>query len=218
MRLSDRLASLLDREADAAADLRRYFSEGPDGPLFSGSRFERLGGGGDRPEVADTFTADDVVAVSMLSVQITGHIAIEILERRNERLGDLLACIPMDKPLVDLEPGELGDDWPVRAAYRELVNIDGVGETTATKLLARKRPQLVPILDSVVTRELAVVHGQYWRPLYEWLRADDRAQHDRLVRIRDAAHIGSDISVLRVFDVLAWMVGSNYATSSRRSP
>ncbi len=148
----------------------------------------------------------------MLSVQIRGRVAIELLERRNERLSELLTHIPVNTPLVDLEPDELGDDWPVRAAYRELMNIDGVGETTATKLLARKRPHLVPILDSVVTRELSVVNGQYWRPLHDWLRADDRAQHGRLMRIRDAAGVGSDISVLRLFDVLAWMVGGNHVT------
>lgn len=37
----------------------------------SGAYFERLGGGGNRPETACTFTAQDLLAVSMLSVAST---------------------------------------------------------------------------------------------------------------------------------------------------
>ncbi|WP_268267504.1 DUF6308 family protein [Streptomyces coriariae] len=45
-------------------DLRRYFGIGmpPGGVPFTGSRFEHLVGGGDRPEVADRIMAEDLVA------------------------------------------------------------------------------------------------------------------------------------------------------------
>ncbi|WP_245936397.1 DUF6308 family protein [Streptomyces cahuitamycinicus] len=39
--------------------------------LNTGSRFEHLAGGGDRQAVANTVTADDLIAVQTLSVRIT---------------------------------------------------------------------------------------------------------------------------------------------------
>ncbi len=197
----------------AVAALQRYFAPLPTGG-FTGAYFERLGGGGDRADVADTFTAEDVVAVSMLSVTVPAPAALQLLEARGPELSDLLVKIPTDTALADLTADEVGDSWLVRDAYRALLAIPGIGETTATKLLARKRPHLVPILDGVVTDELSVVRGRYWAPLHAWLTANDRAQHRRLKELRLAAGLGPEVSVLRFFDVLAWMVGSGYLTSS----
>lgn len=211
MQVSDRVTELLrqEREQDAVRLLQTYFAPRPEG-RYSGAYFERLGGGGDRPEVADTFTADDLVAVSLLAVDIGGDAALDLLVTRRDRLGALLREIPRDVALADLTADEVGDGWTVRPLYRELMSIGGLGETSVTKLIARKRPHLVPILDSVVADELGVVKGRYWRPLHEWLVADDRRMHRRLESLRETAGIGADISVLRVFDVLVWMVGKGY--------
>jgi hypothetical protein len=54
-----------DLREQAVLDLRRYFK------TFSGRRFERFDEGGDRPDVADSFTLADVVAVMMLSIRWT---------------------------------------------------------------------------------------------------------------------------------------------------
>ena len=214
MQISERLEALLapGDEQVAVAALRRYFAPLPAGG-FTGAYFERLGGGGDRPDVANTFTSDDIVAVSMLSVPVPAAAALQLLEARGPELSDLLAKIPTDVAFAELTADEVGDVWPVRDAYRELLAVPGIGETTATKLLARKRPHLVPILDAVVTAELSVVKGRYWVPLHAWLTADSRAQHRRLEELRLAAGLGPEVSVLRVFDVLAWMAGSGYLTS-----
>ncbi|WP_268245862.1 DUF6308 family protein [Streptomyces chryseus] len=61
---------------------RRYFGIGlPLGvAAFTGSRFEHLAGGGGRPEVADTVTAEDLVAVQTLSVTVPAPVALDILE------------------------------------------------------------------------------------------------------------------------------------------
>ena len=65
--VKERIEAHLDHAASGR--LARYFF----GPKPStGRRFERFAGGGDRPEVAHHFTAEDFVAVSMLSVQIAG--------------------------------------------------------------------------------------------------------------------------------------------------
>ena len=215
MILSPRLQRLLEPDsADrAAALLRRYFTPRPVGE-FTGAHFERLGGGGDRPEIADQFTAEDLIAVSMLSVSVVGDAALEILETRRQRLREMLRAIPTGVALADVSAADLGDAWAVRTLYGELLTIADIGETTATKLLARKRPHLVPILDSVVTQELSIVHGQFWLPLRDWLAADDRANHKHLESLRSQAGLGQDISALRVFDVLTWMTGKGYANTS----
>ena len=188
--LSPRLQTLLEpASADrAAALLRRCFTPRPVGK-FTGAHFERLGGGGDRPQIADEFTT------------------------RQRRLHEMLRAIPTDVALADLPAADLGDTWPVRPLYRELLSIPDVGETTACKLLARKRPHLVPILDSVVTQELSIERGLFWLPLHDWLVADDRANHLNLESLRSRAGLGPDISVLRVFDVLTWMTGKGYANT-----
>lgn len=211
MQLSERLEALLapGGEKVAVAVLQRYFAPLPAGG-YTGAYFERLGGGGDRPDVADTFTPDDIVAVSMLSVTVPAPAVLQLLEARRPEMSDLLAKIPTDVALAELTADEVGDAWPVRDVYRELLAIPGIGVTTATKLLARKRPHLVPVLDAVVTAELSVVKGRYWVPLHAWLTADECAQHRRLKQLRLAAGLGPEVSVLRVFDVLAWMVGSGY--------
>lgn len=209
MIFSNRLSSLLDpRSADrAACVLQAYFEPG----AYTGAHFETFAGRGDRPESVNTFTADDVVALSLLSIALPGSAVLEILEGQAATLAEGLADIPADVELVDLDPADLGPTWPVRALYKQLMGIHGIGETAATKLLARKRPHLVPILDSVVTAELTIVNGQLWQPLHEWLTADDRANDNHVRALRSKAGLDNRASVLRVFDILAWMVGTGAA-------
>lgn len=209
MRVSDRLARLLDptQEERAACVLRAYFSPG----RYTGAHFERFAGGGDRADVAHRFDADDLVAVSMLSISIPGGTALELLEHRSERLQELLEALPTDVEFADLDPEVVGSAWPARALYRELTAIKDIGETAATKLMARKRPHLVPILDSVVTAELSIEKGRLWEPLHAWLTRDGRANERHLRAVRDRAGLSKEISVLRVFDILTWMTGTGDA-------
>ena len=63
--------------------VKRYFATDTAGrAYYSGAHFEQIGGGGDRPEVADEFTAEDLLAVTMLSVRIEGYHALEILHHQ----------------------------------------------------------------------------------------------------------------------------------------
>jgi hypothetical protein len=210
--ISDRLAQLLAPEGAerAAGVLRAYFTPRPPG-RFTGAWFERFAGGGDRPEIADHFTADDLIAVSMLSVQVVGDAALEILHTRRDRLRALLQQIPTDVALADLSTDQVGASWPVRRAYVELLATADIGPTTASKLLARKRPHLVPIYDSVVDHELALKDRELWAPLHAWLTSAGRANHRHLLELRDLAGLGHEISALRIFDVLTWMTGQGYA-------
>ncbi|MFC9907005.1 DUF6308 family protein [Rhodococcus sp. NPDC127593] len=84
----------------------------------------------------------------------------------------------------------------------------GIGQTKATKLIARKRPRLYPIWDSVVSQVLGTERS-HLNPVREALRADGGALHHRLLSLREEAGLPEEISALRVFDVIAWMDGKN---------
>jgi hypothetical protein len=197
-------------ESSAVELLRDYFTPLPTG-RFSGAHFESFGGGGDRPAVANTFTADDLVAVTTLGVTLSGDAAIALLETRSSEFSELLGPITVERAFAELTFDDIGEDWAVRAAYRSLITLPGVGQTKATKLLARKRPHLVPIQDSVITAELGVTSA-YWKPLHRWLTDNGAANAARLEHLREQAGLGLRISVLRTFDVLAWRVGSGKTT------
>lgn len=204
---STRLAALLSTsQLDRAADVvRRYFAP-REGGGFTRTYFEWLGGGGDRAEVADVFTAEDLVAVSMLSVRVEGAAAIDILSRRADRLSELLRAVPIGVSLAELAADDLRKSWAPRAVYRELRSVGSIGPTTASKLLARKRPHLVPSTTRWWTAS-SLVRRDLCRPLHAWLVADGGGNACHLAQIRDRADV-PDISLLRIFDILAWMTGS----------
>ncbi|MDO8150183.1 DUF6308 family protein [Isoptericola sp. b408] len=196
------------RRADAVQHLQRYFRDVTATSGWAGSRFERLAGGGDAPGVVDHFTADDLVAVSLLSVEVPPLAALQILESRKREIDTLLAALPDRVDLVDVDPSTIDESWPAWRLWSELRSVPGIGWVTAGKLLARKRPHLVPVYDTVVQRAVNP-DGSFWVWLASALRADDRALHRHLLSLREEAGIGHDISALRVFDVAVWMDNQN---------
>ncbi|WP_316525760.1 DUF6308 family protein [Kitasatospora brasiliensis] len=206
-----------DTEA-AVALLRAYFTRqrAKGGAYYSGAHFERLAGGGDRPETADGFTADDLVAITMLSVSVDAHGAVELLTDPDGHWHRLLSAIPRDARLEDPACAPLiAPDGPATELWERLVNPrgaypgkpDGVGAVVAGKLLARKRPHLIPVYDIRVKTlfRRPKVDATFWSALADALRADGGALHARLAELRRKSGIGEDIGVLRVLDVIAWM-------------
>src|SRR5690625_271645 len=99
-------AILLPANRDRAVGLlRRYFGLDGSTPL-TGSRFERLGGGGDAPANADRITAQDIVALSMLSIRVPGRAARRLLEDEAfiEGTREHLSELPTDLDLADADP------------------------------------------------------------------------------------------------------------------
>jgi hypothetical protein len=134
----------------ACRDLRLYFGVGLGRgklPPFTGGRFEFLDGGGDRPDACNRFTASDILSIEMLSVQLPPLVALDLLEGAlGEEAAVLLKQIPTSVPLWDDEAeGLIEDDGPADSVWRLLESQDGVGWVTAGKLLARKRPSLIPV-------------------------------------------------------------------------
>ncbi|MDT0434969.1 DUF6308 family protein [Streptomyces sp. NPDC005840] len=171
---------------------------------YTGSRFERLGGGGDRPETADTVTADDLVAVQTLSVSVPSRVALDLLEGGLGRdLRELLRRVPRDLDMADAARTDLDRNSPAHAAWELLRGQDKVGWVVAGKILARKRPRLVPVYDSVVRCALGAPR-EFWLGLHGALRADGRALHTGLLELRDRAGVPGTVGALRVCDVLIW--------------
>lgn len=203
-----RLPRVLSDHFRAVECLRSYFAGASDRPQFTGSHFDSFAGGGDRPDVAHQFTTEDIVAVSMLSVRVSAHAAIELLGRRSQDvMGTLLREVPTDLDLIDAAESEIGDRSPLAYLWRELRLLPGVGPVIASKLLARKRPRLVPIRDKIVLAELNHPGVGYWRDLQHALREDGCRLAHELTDIRDHAELSYQISVIRTFDILVWTTG-----------
>ncbi|CCQ18094.1 putative uncharacterized protein [Rhodococcus sp. AW25M09] len=198
---------IADTDDDAVNLLRRYYGSTYLGSgCYTGALFDSWA-----PEnrVADSnrFTADDLVAITFVSVAVKAGAARELLVTRAARFAELLDAVGPDRDLVDETDG-LTPDAPILLLEDELRTVTDVGRTIATKLMARKRPRLVPIYDVVVGRVLNTekVHRD---PIREVLRADGGALHTRLLKIRAAAALPDDISALRVLDVISWMYGKS---------
>ncbi|GAA4840535.1 hypothetical protein GCM10023201_33190 [Actinomycetospora corticicola] len=203
----DGLDSVTDTWDDRVRDLRDYFALDGGMPSFSGSRFEVFG-----QNRWDRIDADDLVAVEMLSVRVPGHAALRFLERETHMITALLTRIPTDLELHEPEARDhLRDDGPAAALWellRSRHGRHGVGPVTASKLLARKRPLLVPVWDSIVKQELRPVSlRNHWTTMHELLSDGDRV--DRLRRLHSEANVPAQVGVLRTFDVLLWMKGKN---------
>ena len=202
-------------ETIAAGHVARYFSREAfeAGNGFTGGRFDTWNSLDTQTSTRDSFTPDDLVAVTFLSVEVKPRAAAQLLDTRASEFSALLQEVDTDRDLVDVEEGLTSDSppWRLSAALRTL---PGVGPTVASKLMARKRPRLIPVFDSVIDAHVLRGRGVLWEPLRLALRADNRALHRRLVAIRELADVGRPVSALRVFDVLAWMEGKRHIKDS----
>jgi len=204
--LGHRLHEFLSAER-VVDDLRRYFGIGlpPGVAAFTGSRFEHLAGGGGQLEAADRITAEDLVAVQTLSVTVPVPVALDILEGRlGAQLSGLLETIPRDIDMVDVEAAVVAPNSSADQAWSLLCDQYGVNWVIAGKVLARKRPRLLPVYDRVV-RCAVGRPPSFWIALQTALREDDAALHRQLLELRQAAGLPETVSALRVCDVAVWM-------------
>ncbi len=210
-----RVPAVLDEPHRAVDMIRTYFDGHASGSLrFTGAWFDSFAGGGDRQDVASRFTAEDIVAVSMLSVNVPARAAIRILGYDADRLTSMLEEIPTDLDLMDAEDRDIGAESCASLLWKELRGLPGIGPVITSKLLARKRPRLIPIRDKVVLAELGHPGVGYWRDLRAALRENDGDLAARLANIRDNAELAHEISVIRTFDILTWMSGIGRASEA----
>jgi hypothetical protein len=142
----------------------------------------------------------------MLSVQLPPLVALDLLHGAlGEESAVFLEQIPTSVPLWDNEAEELiKDGGPADSAWRLLESQDGVGWVTAGKLLARKRPSLIPVYDDVV-RCAFDRPKEIWKALRDALRQDDGSFRTELEDLSKRARIPAEVTPLRVLDVALWM-------------
>lgn len=209
--------SLLAGAEDRAVGVLRYYYRPLRGKKagFTGGAWDSFDPSGTRAAMVNTFTADDLVSAALLSAPITGRAAVEVLDRRRDEFERLLTDLGPDRDFVD-EPSVKDAEGfaPAWKLWRALRDLPGIGPTRASKLMARKRPRLIPVYDGVIKQYVLASTGNQWVPLHAALTAHDRALHRRLLRAREMAGLSVAVSPLRVFDVLAWMDGSGNSTKA----
>jgi hypothetical protein len=194
-------------------------------PAYTGSMYNCWGGGGDTSRDANRVTSDDLIAVSFLSGDIPGEAAFGILETQAALISDLLAQIPADLDMADVQADEfdkvLGEASPALQLWHVLRGRGtgrwGMGETRTSKLMARKRPRLVPVYDSVVGRLMSLDLGSagQWKRWHTAL-TDGTGLPQRLQEVRRIARITDPIADLRVMDIVLWMYGTGTATGEKQ--
>ena len=193
----------------ACRDLQLYFGVGLGGgelPPYEGGRFELLDGGGDRAGVRNCFTASDVVALTALSVELPARVALDLLEGAlGEEAASLLEQIPTSVNLWDVDAVDLiKKGGPADSLWRLLEKQDGAGWVTAGKLLARKRPSLIPVYDNVVRCAYGWPQN-FWTALHDALRQKEASFLTTLNDLKQRASLPCQVTPLRVLDVAVWM-------------
>ena len=177
---------------------------------FSGARFETIGGRWDAEESRNIITPADLVAVTTLSVPVKGDAAVRLLERQAGEISDLLAQMPGVRTAL----WEVGDsvitseDSPAVKLWRLLRSgRDGLGPTTTSKLMARKRAHLIPVYDTVVASALGLPSSSgHWNTMQELMQrtVDGQPLFKRLDNVAVDLGIADVVTPLRVFDVALW--------------
>jgi hypothetical protein len=130
-----------------------------DDPLSLALRFIREDGSYrvyDEPYIAqdNTLSKPDVVIANKFQARM-GQLVVDAILRSAGQLGASLARIP---PGTSLLASAEEIPWQyLEALYATMLGIPEVGLPRATKILHKKRPSLIPILDSVVEAYLRSV-------------------------------------------------------------
>src|SRR5699024_10431972 len=114
--------------------------------------------------------------------------------------------IPVEVDMAHADPSLLAPGSPADLLWSRLRELHRFGPTTTSKLMARKRPRLIPVYDSVIRRAFQMNgSGAQWTFWHESLTAHDRSLHEYLLSLRAEAGLADDISALRVLDIVVWM-------------
>lgn len=194
----DPISWIQDR-AHATQLLSAYLTPG----LFSGSLWDpaierRLG-----PDERNTIDVEDLYSPTLLSAPIRGSAGQAILER-GDTITELLRDVDHDVPLWHPDAARVSEALEgAKQLVKELERVPHVGPTRASKLVAAKRPQLVPIWDSQISKALGadrMTWLQYWTA---WRRSITPAVDELLSIASEVGH--PRLSPLRTIDIIIWM-------------
>lgn len=183
-------------QARVRENLHRYFAGNP-GDLFTGRHFERYSVLAEE----NRFEASDVLAVRTLSVDIPVESAAELLLTKSGWFSEYLPDIPPDRDMWEVDRDVFADESAAALTHGRLRTLEQVDWVTAGKLLASKRPRLLPVYDSLVKSLLNPQGGPLWLPLYDQL--SDPQRRNRIDRV--CSNAPENVSLLRRIDVALWM-------------
>jgi hypothetical protein len=174
---------------------------------YTGSQFHLLADDEHPYEI----TERDILAVSMLGVNVPAPVTVWLLGDGAPAVTALLSEIPADANICDagdlLQPGGEADKlWNLLAhgSWPTATHANGMGTTKISKLLAAKRRDLIPIFDSVVQKVLPHTPDH-------WI-AFQRALADGELRLLLSIAAGTDApegaGLLRRVDAMLWMIGT----------
>lgn len=164
---------------------------------FTGKYFEHYA----KLSSPGSFDGNDIAAVTCLSIRFDNHMVGSISALKS-KLDTLIKKLPAPgKPIWDVDEDVFKKTSELSQIYELLSGLDRVGSVTASKLLAAKRPHLVPIRDT----EVAKLFGNpksWWIPWFEAMQ--DKGLRDRLEEYQKKAKL-PHVSLLRIADVILWM-------------
>ena len=171
---------------------------------FAGATFDSLG-----VNPRNEITRDDLFAVTLLDVRWSPSAVRRLLGEDRSQATALLVGISSVASLWEASEERLVAINPLWDLLTR--GSDGVGTALASKLLAGKRPRLVPITDKIIVARVGAI-GQTWQALRCCL------QDESLRRAIDALRPpqARTASVLRLLDVALWMLHSQ-STAARNA-
>lgn len=209
----------LSRDSDAAKLLEDYFTATQQGlPYFSGSRFNSIGCG-DADADPNLITAQDIAAILCLGVNLKGLAVIDLLEYKSDEIACHLSKISSEANLWDPSQADIElRDSDANKLWWLLRRINDIGPVKASKLMARKRPRLIPIYDQWIEKALRLGSPTgYWTKCRELMLTSQEGVplHEQLRSLVLSLDIPQTITPLRACDVILWY-SENPSQESRR--
>jgi len=190
----DLAAWFTDNAGQVREDLKTYFGGGAE--PFTGRWFDEFSRLGD----PNRFESSDIVAIEALSVTVPTEGAASLLLTDTERFNARLEGIPRNKNIWEIPLSELEDGSQADQLHAELRTLRGIDWVVAGKLLAAKRPKLIPILDNEVNSFLQPPKKAFWVSMHDELSETQRRQ--AISEVCDVAP--EHVSLLRRIDVALW--------------
>jgi len=190
--LTQRIKALLERPK--TKDLvQRYFNPHDKEP-FAGNLFDTLG-----TNDPARFGTDDLLALNLLDEPVNAY---QLKCVMSGAFDDMIRDIDQDSDIRALS----GDTYKkANELWHALKEVHGFGPTRVSKLLARKRPKLLPIRDSIINEILGIKGYSWWTSLSKTMSQTDVI--DLLEEFNPCPDDGGP-TLLRVLDVAVWMHGS----------
>jgi hypothetical protein len=191
--------------------LSRYFTV-----KYSGKHFEWFAAQSD----SKMFTPWDVLAVESLSVTVPTETARWLLEpnaERDDHLAESLRSLVPDQDLLwTCDEKLLHDGGALSDLYTLIREKDGLGQVTASKLLATKFPAAVPIRDSKVETLLGLEKSrEWWAPIRGLFSTPGQSLAEHLNGLHVPSEVGT-VTTLRRLDVILWMEANARRIQTRR--